>query len=475
MTYDNIKVTLLALMLVLGASFAGCDSDSDSDEADASVKDGEAADGASDSDSDTDTDSDTDSDGDTDAGEDGGDTPATMDPALEGIIGQPCTPPDGDEAGPGTCADLPDYRDDLDVFCFTWADNPDKGFCTATGCLTRYTNEEDEVDTCPGDGNICSDISIITSDTADDEEGYYVCTKLCDVLEKMEEISHTGEGNCPDGFACNPYTGVGTNHEMMPTCIISECTDDADCGLNTGKECNPQNEDADCDEAAGETCENTDSADDTIGKCYKPGTCYPSGVCGNAGGDKGIGAPCTMDEECPADGFCLDEFIDSASGKLIARNGYCTKGGCLAEESLDWLKCPAGSLCNRAYSSGGLCQLECDYEDPTGCRQTVWEGTVEDENGDYECYNMSKLAFEIDGERVPIADGNVCDIVYQFTCEMIADIPGMFGPSTCVIVGSTKSGFECRDLDGKSFEDDYSEPDTYCMDETTSGPTGGWD
>jgi len=466
-TLLKIACIALGLALCMGCSSSKKETTPISD----GGQDGAGGDAGADADVDGDADGDGDgggdADGDADAGNDGG----TGDPALAAIIGEACTVAQTDAgADPGTCKDLPGYKDSMKVFCFSWADTAGKGFCTIADCKTRYTNDAG-VDTCPADAdhkNICSDISPITSDTSDDANGNYICTRRCELTDKNSTTNP-----CPDGFACNPYWGVGSNHEMVPTCVMPACAVAADCGLNTGVDCNPQNGDADCNTGAGETCENTDTTDLTVGKCFKPGVCYPNGVCGNPGGSKKVGDPCVADDECPLDGMCMSEFTDSTSGKLQARNGYCTKAGCLA--ALDWLKCPDGSTCNRAYSMGGICELICDSADGTTCRQKSWgASTVLDKNADYECYLLGALGFMIDGVQVKIADKPVCDLVYQFSCQMMIDMSSPTSQAKCKMLALTTSEMYCRDESGTSFETDYTQPNTYCMDKTTSGPTGAW-
>ncbi len=461
----RLAILALALGLVMGCSSSSKKEQNTPDGGTDGAADGATdADADADGDGDTDTDTDTDGDGDGDAAADAN----PDDPALAAIIGKPCTP-SGADAGndPGTCTQLPGYKDSMHVICFGWSNAPDKGFCTITDCKNKYS--DGGVDTCPGDNNYCVDISPVTSDTSDDATGNYLCAQRCDLVDK-----NAANTTCPAGFACNPYLGVGTNAEMVPTCVMPACTGPSDCGLNTGKACNPQNANADCDEGAGETCEQTDATDVTIGSCYKPGVCYTSGICGNPGGSKKVGEPCTADDECPTDGMCMTEFTETTNGKLVARNGYCTKGGCLGEAKQDYLKCPTGSACNRAYSLGGLCQHVCTQADATSCRQALWTGTVADKNADYECYMYGGLGFLIDGVQVKLADSPVCDMVFQFTCSLVAGMGTPSMPAKCRMLGLSTSEMICRTEDGTSHETDYSVPKTYCLDKTTSGPTGYW-
>lgn len=132
-------------------------------------------------------------------------------------------------------------------------------------------------------------------------DGEGVCLAACD------------EAACRAGYACAPVDG---GHVCVPA-----CTADADCDSGI------------CDAARG--------------------LCRPN-VSRVA-----VGARCSADADCGADGFCLTEEHGYPQG-------YCVAGPCEAAPSRPETACPQGAVCV-GEGDGAVCLATCSGE--AGCRE----------------------------------------------------------------------------------------------------------
>ncbi len=417
--------------------------------------DGPSSDG--DVDGDADGDADADADGDSDA-----DTDA--DPIAD-WVGMPCE--EGDQ-GDAYCTQI---AADDDAFCYAWEGAPG-GICTRRCTFATY---DVPVDGCNMDGVVCMDISHLTADTADDDEGFGLC------VEKCVPVS-TGTPCKADYIACDPQ--AWSFEAQFATCLLPKCQDDEDCVVDSGPECTG---DTDCLTGNGEYCS-------TDGMCVFEATCNTvSGLCswiGLAGSE--IGDPCTSSWDCPDNSLCFLPDTD-AYGKTIYANGTCVRLGCKAANTSATNEsgspdpainahygCGMLGTCHAGYSFGGMCYRRCDPAHEQAafrCRQGTWEGDVLDADGDYDCYDMHQFAYPI------YAEGNATMYAVAplpFCTAVSADIGAKCGsgedqmtPAECATYYADNSllqlGMACRDPQTGEID-----PEGYCLDNTTSGPTETW-
>jgi hypothetical protein len=369
MTANTAQVVLLLAALT---ACNGCDRFAELEEP--SPFDG---DGGTDSDTDSDSDSDVDTDSDTDTDSDPDDW-----------VGMECDPPEEEE---DPC---PGLTGDVDAFCFAWNGAPG-GICTKE-CIGA-TPDSMMQSGCPSfDGHVCSDISHLTADPADDETGRYYCLEEC-VPEPLGQ-----PGPCKaDYIRCDPYSW--SFESQFATCVMPKCQSDDDCLVASGPECTG---DGDCMTENDETC-----SDD--GLCVFEGICdVPSGRCTHPAGnaDAEAGDPCQTSWDCGQNAICLTPEPDQ-DDKIVPANGYCTRTGCNAANAAaangsgsadaaiqDEFGCSMTGTCNAAFPHGGQCLKRCNppHDQPAfRCRQQSWDSTVEDQNGDYDCYDQTSYGWQI--------------------------------------------------------------------------------
>lgn len=224
------------------------------------------------------------------------------------------------------------------------------------GCGESHSSEEDagitfdatrppdtgmvEVDAGPsteGDiGQPCGTMADCESFCITEEDGFTggYCTAACDV-----------DNPCPSGATCTPVgrgqsicladcdpaaetrscrMGYGCASSFMlpgPVCLPG-CTDDTDCAEGTM-----------CDPDGG-----------TAGQCFDPTASF--------------GDACTSEDQCPEDGFCLNESWAGWPG------GACIGFGCDPDTGTG---CADGTVCLRSARGGGICLDSCGEGD--ACRE----------------------------------------------------------------------------------------------------------
>jgi len=445
---------MLPLAVVLATGCLGCNR-----HAEVSLHEPDA--GATDTDSDSDGDIDGDADSDTDADTDYG----------TDWVGVPCDPPvEEDEEDPCPLLVL-----DENAFCFAWQGAPG-GFCTKE--CTAATFEIPVQDGCPSfDGVVCTDISRLTTDPADDEVGYNICVEEC-LPEPLGQ-----QGPCKADYdACDPRAWAWES--QRPTCLFPKCQSDADCLIASGPECVG---DGDCSVEDGETC-----SDD--GLCVFEADCdVASGRCTWEAGDPDAeaGDPCESAHDCNANTSCVRPAPDS-DGKVAPANGYCIKLGCKAlmpevdPAVTDELGCGMLGVCHNGFAGGGACLKRCNPPndvDAFRCRQQSWDSEVLDQAGDYECYDSTNLEYYVytsgNLETIVAAAAPYCVWVSRDIPFRVGPVPkcgtedGELSPSDCYdyfMSASLLLSMSCRDPETGEL-DDYG----YCLDGTTSGPTESWD
>jgi hypothetical protein len=425
-------------------------------------------------------DTDIDANGDTDTGPGGN------------WVGTPCDP-SASEDGMDPCPALTGVGV---AYCFRWS-GEQAGICTRQ---CNPATSDVPVDGCDMDGIVCMDISSLTPDTADDEVGHGICLEKC--------IPSSAGAECKASYIrCDPESW--SSEAMFATCLLPKCQGDSDCGV-VGRDC--ADDDAICDVANGETCR-----DDGAGtrRCVFDGACdMITGRCSWTG-DKSarIGDPCESTSQCGDNMECLGEDED-ADGGVLMRNGMCIKRGCaIANQSspngshsteqaiADRYGCPLSGVCDMGFV-GGVCLLRCLPDNSSSsydCRQHDWsEDDVLDLNGDYECYDQTAyvMAIPAGGGNYPVADAPFCIWVSRdvqakcttyelpggFSLEIANDCTGSTadGCTTCDTYYGSKNGgtgltswgedMKCRNPVTGALQ-----ADGYCLDNTTSGSSGGWD
>ena len=120
--------------------------------------------------------------------------------------------------------------------------------------------------------------------------------------------------------------------------------------------------------------------------------------------------------------------------------------------------CPAGSECNRIFTTG-LCQKSCDLTKASTCR-----GQSADKLGDYECRDWSKVVVAGLGLA---SSGPLCDMGPYVPCSSAG--LGSTIPS-CSFLGNkgNTTQMSCRDTSGTVLSNIYH-PNGYCLDNTSSG------
>ncbi|MDD5308795.1 MAG: hypothetical protein PHU25_15885 [Deltaproteobacteria bacterium] len=464
---------VLAAMLALGM-LAGCGDD------DSSSGDG-GPDGANDSGTGTDTDT-------------------TTSTGEGDWVGTPCEPaPDG---GVDPC---PELTGASDAQCFSWA-NAQGGVCTKT-CV--FATEANMVDGCNMDGVVCMDISGLTGNTDDDAAGYGLCVEKC--------VPSTSGNECKASYIkCDPQSW--SFEAQFSTCLLPGCQDDTGCGVAT-IECT--DDETVCDTANGETCQ-----DDGTGVKY----CVFNGTCDTATGrcswkgdaDAKIGDPCKTTSDCGDNMVCFSETLSDEDQdsdttdfqKAVPRNGMCARQGCGAgnpsaanssgsqeTEIQDRYGCTMFGECAMGFNGGGLCFRRClpDDSNPSfTCRQPAW-GTdkVLDQNGDYDCYDQSAYILPIFAEGgipaqkfISVSAGPICSYVTAGIAAKCQTYNGgsMTIASTCddtetcvtcdAYFGSKLGGSSLvswgQGMTCRNPATGEEQADGYCLDKTTSGPTGHW-
>jgi hypothetical protein len=336
--------------------------------------------------------------------------------------------------------------------------------CTPDDSQTPLVNE----DSCPGAGTSAG-ASFCLASAAGPR-----CVRLC--------APTLGSTTCPASVSCTPM-GAPLDVKGLSACISPRCTTALSslCKVYTGV-CGPTNT---C--ASGESCEpigNTGS-----GRCSKPGPCnVASGICAPraSGGPKAIGAPCTSDEECPANGYCEAELDRLALGfkasgqsctthadccsnqcaanvctgicRVHSRNGYCTSVACAYAGSLLEAKCAGAAVCSLAYPSG-RCLMPCSLSLSQSCR-----GVAGDQTGDYECRAWSNL---VTPEGKAVASGPVCEWGGFLPCATAKTL-GL----TCDNLGlnPNSTAMTCRKPDTNAPTPSIYDATGFCLDTTTSQP-----
>jgi hypothetical protein len=427
MRLQGILVSIAAMLLLL----VGCNRQS-------SISLDEPEDTGADTDSDTDSDVDTDGDSDSDSDSDSDDWVGTeCDPTQEP---DPCAIESGDP----------------EAFCFAW-DGAPGGFCTRECQAATYEIPIQE--DCPTfDGVVCMDISSHTPTPADDEVGYGICVEEC-MVEPLGE-----EGPCKASYnSCNPE--AWSVESQWATCLLPKCQDGSDCLVVSGIECTG---DGDCNTPEGEYC-----SDD--GYCVFEADCdIASGRCFWEAGDPDAdpGDPCDDAHDCGASSICLQPVWHD-DGMIEYANGYCTRYGCKAANASaengsgsddplieDEFGCGMMGTCHAGFDFGGACLKRCNPphdQDAFRCRQQCWDTEFLDQNGQYECDDLTEFGYFI------YTSGNT--ELYN-----TAAAPMCIPPRPCSDESECSTPTTCRDHE-------TGEPaDTgYCLDETTSGPTETWD
>jgi hypothetical protein len=428
---------------------------------------------SADADTDSDSDSDSDTDGDTD-------TDTVPDGWAEGdFIGAACTL-SANEDDPDPCATI---SGNGARFCFMLND-ASLGICTQT-CLPA-TYEVPVQTGCPSfDGFVCMDVSHLTETELDDDFGTPICVEEC-VPQPADS-----PGPCEsDLIRCDPDSW--SFESQFATCLLPKCEADADCPVLSGPTCE---DDGDCLTESGETC-------DDDGYCVFDGTCNPeSGRCTWEAGNPGAepGDPCQTSWDCEANATCIVETTDE-DGKVAPRNGYCARYGCKAANTAasngsgsadpavqEEFSCGMLGTCHTGFRPGGLCLKRC-LPDHTqiafSCRQQSWTSTVEDQGGDFDCYDQTAYGYYIatsgNTEFYYVATAPTCAPVGRTTSFGIqakcgdSDIYNELTPTDCA---ERYGGFP----DGWGLSMTCRDPETgeadlhgYCLDSTTSGPTEGW-
>ena len=433
------KAWLAALLAVA----AGCNH-----VADPALQDDDWDDDGPSSDGDVDGDADGDADGD-------GDADADADPIAD-WIGMPCQA--GDQ-GDVYCTQI---AVDADAFCYAWEGAPG-GICTRPCTFATY---DVPVDGCNMDGVVCMDISHLTEDPVDDEAGYGLC------LEKCVPVS-TGTPCRADYIACDPE--AWSFEAQFATCLLPKCQGDGDCPVAAGPPCDG---DDDCDTAEGEYC-----AGDT---CHFDGSCdTTSGLCSWSGNPAGeLGDPCATTADCPDNSLCFLPQDDT--DKTAYANGFCTRLGCKAANTAATngsgspdpaiqiqFGCGMLGTCHAGHPFGGRCYRRCDPSNGQSffrCRQGVWDGDVLDANGDWDCYDQHQFGYPIFAE----GNSNIYPVAPQAFCEgNVAGCGADMTSADCATYYADNSilqlGMACRDPATGEID-----PQGYCLDDTTSGPTEEW-
>lgn len=316
------------------------------------------------------------------------------------------------------------------------------------------------------------DISHLTMDTADDADGYAICVEEC--VATMQ-----GSPCKADHIACNPK--AWSIESQFATCLLPKCQGPEDCPIPAGTTCWL---DGDCDTASGEYCWNN--------TCVFEGDCdTTSGLCSWEGDPQAeIGDPCQRTADCPDDSRCVTESVDD-QGKTVAANGYCTRYGCNAANAAalngsgsseqaveDRYGCGVLGTCYSMLRGGGACLRRCDPEHiqpDFKCRQATWDEAVEDQNGDYDCYDMTMLGYYIytsgNTEIYEVCPAPLCAWVAESFTVYCGSANYEMDSGTCSMYfgGNLEMDMICRDpASGEHDENGY------CLDVTTSGPTEGW-
>jgi hypothetical protein len=280
-------------------------------------------------------------------------------------------------------------------------------------------------------------------------------------------------------MSCDPHAWAWLS--QFATCLLPKCQSSSDCAMLTAQPALECTGDADCLATPGAYC-----SDDDV--CVFDASCdYASGRCAweGFGSDAEIGSPCETVADCGANMICMREDVDE-DGKVAPRAGFCTRRGCKAANEgspngsgssdpaiQSEFSCGDG-VCHAGFKHGGMCFKSCV---PTGgsCRQDLWDAVVEDQAGDYDCYESGEYGFNIaeSGDFYLLADGPYCSFVARGADVKCGD-DGMTPDQCETYFGGNPTpwelGMTCRNHE-------TGEPDTdgYCLDQTTSGETGDWD
>jgi hypothetical protein len=400
-----------------------------------------------------------DADGDTDAD-------ADSDTILTDWVGLPCQPAEGPDDD-GYCADV---SGDAEAFCFAW-DGAPGGICTKQCAFATY---DVPVDGCNMEGKVCMDISALTPDTADDAAGLGLC------VEKCVPVS-TGTPCKADYIACDPE--AWSFEAQFDTCLMPKCQGDSDCLVGSGPSCTS---DTDCLTENGEVCS-------TDGMCVFEGTCNTaSGLCswtGTTGAE--IGDPCESSWDCPDNSLCLLPDTDP-EGKEVRVNGYCVKPGCKAANTSSAngsgspdtaiqarYGCGMVGTCHAGYPWGGFCFRRCTQAHDQAafrCRQGTWDGDVLDIDGDYDCYDQTQFAYPIFAEgnatMYNVSPNPFCIFVSSWVGAKCGSGENEMTPADCTTYfgnNGANAQMTCRNLETGELD-----ASGYCLDNTTSGPTGTW-
>jgi len=345
--------------------------------------------------------------------------------------------------------------------------------CTADNPATT-TNE----DTCPGQpANVCAGVPLSDGTTM------YLCMHRCRPA--------LGCNECASTVTCHPQSGAMVGLRGQGVCLYPKstgCEKDADCYVTTGVKCDTGKKNC----ATGQPClaYSSDATFSTDGICAKTGTCDKvSGICkAHKQGKTGVtvGAPCAGDVDCAngqkcnleyddakyrkkggssctynsecCSGTCTKKVCTSGTCRLRWRNGHCGISNCLFANTLTQAACPAGSVCNKIFSTG-LCQKTCDMTKASTCR-----GKSADKLGDYECRDWSRVVARGVGL---VSSKPTCDMGPFMPCSSAgigSTIP------TCAFLGNTGNStkMSCRSTTGTALTNIYH-PGGYCLDNTSSG------
>ncbi len=305
--------------------------------------------------------------------------------------------------------------------------------CTMT-CTTDNPKTTQNEDSCPNLAkNICGEVRLASGGT----QNY--CFQKCQ--------PRSNGNDCPAELACDPTSGDVTGSSELAICGRPACKTNVDCNVFTAKTCTSTS--AGC--GTGETCVALSSGN----RCARPGLCNTtSGMC--EGHNQGvanvkIGAPCAADVDCGNDQFCLRESGTGAA--VVWRGGYCTKLGCVHQNTVPKLACPSGSSCSRAYgAASGLCLKSCSLSDATTCRNRSGDFL-----GDYDCYAWDH--YSIGGK--PVATTPVCDLPIH--CN--------FFTSGCSGLGLSpnSTNMTCRNKNNNVLASS-TDPSGFCLDNSAAGP-----
>ncbi len=257
-------------------------------------------DAGTDADTDSDTDSDSGTGSDTDTGSDtGSDTGTGSDPEF--CLDDAEMPPASDAGA--TCVEDADCE--LGFLCIPEVNGWPDGYCIAAGIEGADACDPALPASCPR-GSTC-----VYAGLTGGGDAVYYCMKSC-ILSETNPWDSSSCG-CREGYAC---------HLTSQICYPG---------------CRPETEEQDCctywADDDGDWIDDGAAEDRDVPGCTA--TCAPDAFrCVHAGDDGAeFGEGCTLDQDCPANGTCLQErdadgFDGAGADPHIYVGGYCIRHGC---------------------------------------------------------------------------------------------------------------------------------------------------